>query len=721
MAPLRHQPVDTLFQKWDKMSHDRATTSTLRTQGDLELFWKDSLSQECLICRLVKPLNLDFSSSLGAARLTISSITEEAHAAQDAPIVIPSNVDLGGSSSVILSKPTRPGAQEQLAEKEYGIIPDGLPERKAERQRMGNERAQSDKQIKSLEPNIDEKLDVIKSELEQLHYLLGTPTIDRVFRLSGLNPPINSLLPKSNPERRTLQIRKILKKLFRLDGLNSIFTSQTKNKETSSISSPLILDGNVRGAGIPQTTTNRHLPPTPTALSAVDIVKESIKFENSHFHSPSEVLHQDQVGAVPNSILNEKSEVLNSPHQNHLGSYAVNMKSFSEPLQIPHGQNLPTTNYAPLVASQDESLVLPNGQAIPLGKLPMHSGTSRILHGDLLSIIKDKITNESITIWNSLQGKLIDISKESRRDATKVDFHLAFLKSLFQLGDQIVRYGLLPSKFIESIEIFKPKTLREMVKLHIDLMFLKHGPDFFVAEDSVVPEIEFLTNGLAVKHFHRSIEALPTEDQAHLVYLLLSTTLGHMAECFPGSQLSLPFKLIVEGFREAEFLGQARNFFSGLRDAPGIEHLQTADYVLLTATIDTLVASFRYPLTDSVNSRLEFQMVYYMLEFFDQFYKPILARIRGSWGNYPLLDKQLRYMRGCLKFFRNRDQYPSSMYENLDMSFSTILADQLTLWINGRLGAPFNDKNLMKIRGKVPKPKVKFSTWMSELNIASPQ
>ncbi|EHS64474.1 uncharacterized protein PGTG_22354 [Puccinia graminis f. sp. tritici CRL 75-36-700-3] len=68
---------------------------------------------------------------VAAARLTLSSITEEAHAAQDAPIIVPSNVDLGGSSSVIaISKPTRPGAQKQLVEKDYGIIPDGLPERK---------------------------------------------------------------------------------------------------------------------------------------------------------------------------------------------------------------------------------------------------------------------------------------------------------------------------------------------------------------------------------------------------------------------------------------------------------------------------------------------------------------------------------------------------------------------------------------------------------------
>jgi hypothetical protein len=44
---------------------------------------------------------------------------------------MPSNVDLGESSSVMaISKPTRPGAQKQRAEKEYGMIPDGLPERK---------------------------------------------------------------------------------------------------------------------------------------------------------------------------------------------------------------------------------------------------------------------------------------------------------------------------------------------------------------------------------------------------------------------------------------------------------------------------------------------------------------------------------------------------------------------------------------------------------------
>ncbi|KAA1136516.1 hypothetical protein PGTUg99_034525 [Puccinia graminis f. sp. tritici] len=549
-----------------------------------------------------------------AARL----VTEEVHAAQDSRIAIPSSVDLGESSSVIAtSKPIRPGAQQKLTGKDYGSIPDGLPERKAERKRMEKERAESDKQIQLLDPKLDEESITIKSELEQLHYILRTPTTDRVYWLKGLDTPVNFLLPKSTPERRAAKIFKILKKLIPLDRLNSLLKSQTKN-----------------------------------------------------------------ISADP-------------PH-------------------IPHGQHLPTTYSASLVPSQDGSLVLPIGQGIPLGKLPIHSGTRRILHGDVLSLIKDKIIDESILTWNSLQKKLIDFSKESPDD-TKVDFQLDFLKSLFQLGDQIVSYRLLPSEFINSIELFKPKTLPQMLKFHIDLMFLKHGPNFFAAQDSLVPQLEFLTNGLAVKHFHRSIKALSAEDQEHVVYLALSTTLHHIIECFPDSQLTRSFRTIAEGFRKPEFLEQARSLSLALLDEPEIQHHVTGNYVLLVDTMDTLFSCFRFriPTTMLVQSRIEFQMIYYILEFIDEYYKPILVRLLGIWGSYQLLAKQLKFMRSYLKCFRNRDQYPSYMYKNLDMSFVTVFDAQLQPWIQERLIDAFNNKNWLEIRGTVPHKK--FNTWMSQV------
>ncbi|KAA1080871.1 hypothetical protein PGT21_024329 [Puccinia graminis f. sp. tritici] len=68
---------------------------------------------------------------IGAARLAISSVTEEAHAAQDS-VIIP-NVGLGGSSrAIVTSTPRNPSKQKQLAGQEYGIIPDGIPERTGE-------------------------------------------------------------------------------------------------------------------------------------------------------------------------------------------------------------------------------------------------------------------------------------------------------------------------------------------------------------------------------------------------------------------------------------------------------------------------------------------------------------------------------------------------------------------------------------------------------------
>ncbi|KAI9607117.1 hypothetical protein H4Q26_005631 [Puccinia striiformis f. sp. tritici PST-130] len=72
-----------------------------------------------------------------------------------------------------------------------------------------------------------------------------------------------------------------------------------------------------------------------------------------------------------------------------------------------------------------------------------------------------------------------------------------------------------------------------MVKFHIELLFLKHKNKFFVAPDSVIPQLEFLTTGSAVKHLHRSIKALTDEDQQHVVYLSLRTVVSHALRTSP--------------------------------------------------------------------------------------------------------------------------------------------------------------------------------------------
>ncbi|EFP90253.2 uncharacterized protein PGTG_16531 [Puccinia graminis f. sp. tritici CRL 75-36-700-3] len=285
------------------------------------------------------------------------------------------------------------------------------------------------------------------------------------------------------------------------------------------------------------------------------------------------------------------------------------------------------------MSSSQRSLLLPNGKGIPRGNLQIQSSRTGMLHGDVLGIVKDKIIEEPIIIWKFLQEKLISLSKKDLFAKLKNrTFQLAFLKSFFQLGDYIFRYGLLPSTFIDSIEIFKPKILQEMVKLHIDLLFLKYGPHFFVAQDSVVPQIEFLTNGLAVEHFHRSIK---------------------------GPQLTLGFTTNAETFRHAEFLKQADSLSAALLDAPEIEHMNTIYNAPIAQLVRSLVNDFRIPDRTAVQIRIQFQMTFYILEFLDQYYKPIMMKALVWPNNYSDLQKELKFMGSYLKFFRNRDQYPS--------------------------------------------------------------
>ncbi|EFP81421.2 uncharacterized protein PGTG_07042 [Puccinia graminis f. sp. tritici CRL 75-36-700-3] len=516
---------------------------------------------------------------------------------------------------------------------------------------MGNERMKSLHQINSLNPKKDKEFTLIKSQLQQIYYVLKTPTLDRVFRLSGLNPPINSLLLKSN----TGKIRGFLENVFHLMRLDPFFKSQTKKyNEFLSIASPFLLGEKVLGPAIRRITTDEHLPQSPTL-----IVGGANELENAESHSLSGVPHNVQAGAVKDSTFNAKDPISYAQHEIHLASFPVDKRSSNTPTSISHQKYLPET-VPTMSPSQEGSLLLPNGKGIPSGNSQIQSSRTGMLHGDVFGIVKDKIIEEPITIWKFLQDKLISLSKKDSLIKQKnCTFQLAFLKSFFQLGDYIFRYGLLPSTFIDSIEIFKPKILQEMVKFHIDILFLKYGRRFFVAQDSVVPQIEFLTNGLAVEHFHRSIRALSAEDEKNLVYQVLSTIWYHMIKCFPGSQLTLGFTTNAETFRHAEFLKQADSLSSALLDAPEIEHMNIIDYTPIAQLVRSLVNNFRTPDRRAVQIRIQFQMIFYILEFLDQYYKPIVRKVLVWPNNYSDLQKELKFMGSYLKFFRNRDQYPS--------------------------------------------------------------
>jgi hypothetical protein len=208
------------------------------------------------------------------------------------------------------------------------------------------------------------------------------------------------------------------------------------------------------------------------------------------------------------------------------------------------------------------------------------------------------------------------------------------------------------------------------------------------------------------------VKALSAEDEKHLVYLALSTIWYHMTKCFPSSQLTLGFTINAETFCHANFLKQADSLSSALLDAPEIEHMNMIDNIPIAQMVQSLVNDFRTPHRTAVQIRIEFQMVFYILEFLDKYYKPIMKKILVWPINYSNLQKQLKFMGSYLKFFRNRDQYPSSMYENPDMNFLTANA-QLKHWVDFWVAGVFKNNNWLEIRGKAPK--IKFNTWMGEI------
>jgi hypothetical protein len=272
--------------------------------------------------------------------------------------------------------------------------------------------------------------------------------------------------------------------------LDPFSKSQTKKDyEFLSIVSSFLFGEKLPGPALRQITINKDLPQSPTL-----IVGGGNELDNAE--------------SVKDSYSNAKNQILYAQHEIHLAPFPVDKKFSNTPSSTSHREYLPET-VPTMSPGQEGSLLLPNGKGIPRGNSQIQSSRSRMLHGDVFGIVKDKIIEEPIIIWNFLQQKLISLSKKDSLIKQKnCTFQLAFLKSFFQLGDYIFRYGLLPSTFIESIEIFKPTTLQEMVKFHIDILFLKYGPRFFVAQDSVVPQLEFLTNSLAVEHFHRSIKGM---------------------------------------------------------------------------------------------------------------------------------------------------------------------------------------------------------------------
>ncbi|KAH9461398.1 hypothetical protein Pst134EA_017704 [Puccinia striiformis f. sp. tritici] len=707
----------------------------------------------------------------------VTALSEEAHATQDSVITLRGNAQAKSSDTIINSTPVESSGtpvessvtpvessgtpvessgtpvessgNDQLEQKEYGIIPETKSERDAERERMSKDRLGTKDQIALLDPKSHQEFIDIKSQLQELHHALKIPTIIRVYRLSGLNWSLDLLLPRSihkspkdvpgvgaeslamvrsqeNLPARILQSPKTRKNMLWSTGLRILMNSRRKPRtEPRKPSSIVALPGNPLGKAVPRMITD--LDPASSPVVTTLAVRKGAKSgtAESSMSSSARVEHGEvQRGRVDTTGM---IDFANSLRKNRLASQALE-SSPKGPTELTRGGH--PSNTAALVPSQDGSSTdrqtlhqaLSGGKGIPIGNLPISSTRRGLLDGEELEIVHGKVVKPMIELWNPLEKKLIDFqtAHHDALDDIKAEFQRDFLKSLFLLGDYIFTYGLLPSEFIENIKIFQPQTVKDMVKFHIELLFLKHKNKFFVAPDSVIPQLEFLTTGSAVKHLHRSIKALTDEDQQHVVYLSLRTVVSHALKNFPDRQLGSAYTDISSRFCRDEFLDEARRLSSALRDEPDIDHLKRSEHSSVVRLIEKLLIYFRSPMSTVIFRRLGFQLTFYILEYLEHNFQPIMEAMLRE--DEPILfQMQLKFTSSYLKFFRNRDQYPITMYENPDMSFLTMWEDEskdpdsvhLRRWIRVFFVDTFNHDSWQELEGTTPTER--YNIWMARL------
>ncbi|POW15343.1 hypothetical protein PSTT_02267 [Puccinia striiformis] len=251
---------------------------------------------------------------------------------------------------------------------------------------------------------------------------------------------------------------------------------------------------------------------------------------------------------------------------------------------------------------------------------------------------------EKIKAWNSLQGKLDEFKSSDLRILTgkEAQFRLEVLKAFCFLGDHVLRNKLLTS--VESINSFKPETTIKMVEFYTELQIHILGAEFFTSRRSIIPDLEFLTSGWDVRHFHRSIKALSAENREQIVHAVMMRILSHTQEHFPSTQLSGRFTEICEEFRRPEFLGEVRSLSSALSHA-GLDTDHVMEASPIVPFTGKLIKFFQKPdmaITNLEQRRIEYQLVYYLLNFLDENHHLIIERIMkrrfGQWSMAMLFD-----------------------------------------------------------------------------------
>ncbi|KAH9466811.1 hypothetical protein Pst134EB_001860 [Puccinia striiformis f. sp. tritici] len=365
-----------------------------------------------------------------------------------------------------------------------------------------------------------------------------------------------------------------------------------------------------------------------------------------------------------------------------------------------------------------------------LGQLPSEvrnspestAGGNVELHGAALDIVRGRAFREEIKNWQALKKALVELPAKPNfayqyNDFIEGRFRLKFLKCLYLIEQLIHKYDLLPTHLIGDVDLFEQKTLLKMIEYHTELLFKRNNIGFFGIPDSIIPQLEFLKTGRALRHFHSPIAALSAANQRYAVYLVLSVIIRHapwkLGRSWENLRPSDRFEEIRTSFTHDDFLQKVHALSDALSKTPHQNHLPRNEYLPVVSLVNHALDFFQRPslLKETDSDRLEFLVVYYILDFMDQFYRPIVTEILRNKSHPELFDKQLKFMRGNLKFYQNRVEGPNYPDEKQDMAF--LETYKSSLYEDGRLHgwikAVANDlmQQNLPYHGKKP-----FTLWM---------
>ncbi|KAI7954606.1 hypothetical protein MJO28_005006 [Puccinia striiformis f. sp. tritici] len=343
-----------------------------------------------------------------------------------------------------------------------------------------------------------------------------------------------------------------------------------------------------------------------------------------------------------------------------------------------------------------------------------------VLHGDALDVLRGHVFKEEIENWHALKKALVELPTQPNfgySDFIEGTFRLQFLKCLYLIEQLIHKYDLLPKHLIGDVDLFEPTTLLKMIEYHTELLFKRNYNGFFGVPDSIIPQLEFLKTARAVQHFHSPLTALSAANQRYAVYLVLRVIIRHapwrLYWFWETVRSSDRFKEICKLFNQDDFFQKVNSLSDALSKTPHQNHLSHDKSLPVVLLVNDALDFFQRPslLKGTDFDRLEFLVTYYILDFLDQFYRPILTEILRSRSHSELFDKQLHFMRGNLKFYQNRVEDPKYPDERQDMTFLETYKDsfhedsRLHGWIE-EVANNLMQQNLSE-PGKKP-----FTLWM---------